>query len=95
MDFPIIHTNFWDAVIAIPLIIVITQLLKIMLKPPKKYIPFIAVFLGLSISIFISHRDNLVAGVFMGWFYGYAAIGSYASSKTAFLSFRGERMENR
>lgn len=28
MAFPIIHTNFWDGVIAVPLIVVITQFLS-------------------------------------------------------------------
>lgn len=34
MDFPTIHTNFWDAVIAIPILIILTQLIKISFKPP-------------------------------------------------------------
>ncbi|WP_045523618.1 hypothetical protein [Neobacillus niacini] len=88
MDFPTIHTNFWDAIIAVPVIMLLTQLIKLFLKVPRKFIPTIALILGLGISIFISHRHNLVAGIFMGWFYGYAAIGSYASLKTTIMSFR-------
>jgi len=38
MDFPLIHTNFWDAVIAVPAVMIITQLLKVFLKVPKMYI---------------------------------------------------------
>ncbi|MBK5446198.1 hypothetical protein ACFY5J_22955 [Peribacillus butanolivorans] len=88
MDFPTIHTNFWDAVIAIPTIIILTQILKIMFHIPPKFIPTIAIVLGLIISIFISHRHHFVAGIFMGWFYGYASIGNYAALKTAILSYR-------
>ncbi|MEH7123215.1 hypothetical protein V7122_13910 [Bacillus sp. JJ1532] len=88
MDFPTIHTNFWDAVIAIPSIIIITQLIKIFFKTPKKFVPLIAILLGFGISIFISHKNNLLAGLFMGYFYGYAAIGSYASLKTSLIAFR-------
>ncbi|AXN40767.1 hypothetical protein [Peribacillus butanolivorans] len=88
MDFPTIHTNFWDAVIAIPTIIILTQILKIMFHIPPKFIPTIAIVLGLIISIFISHRHHLVAGIFMGWFYGYASIGNYAALKTAIFSYR-------
>jgi hypothetical protein len=91
VDFPTIHTNFWDAVIAVPLVMVITQLIKVFLKVKKKYVPTIALILGLSISIFISHRHHFFAGLFMGWFYGYAAIGSYASLKTTLLAFRNKR----
>ncbi|MCB5236521.1 hypothetical protein [Niallia circulans] len=95
MDFPTIQTNFWDAVIAVPVVMIITQLLKIFLKIPKKYVPTIALALGLSISVFISHRHSLVAGLFMGWFYGYSAIGSYASLKTTILSYLQKRKEKR
>lgn len=90
MDFPTIHTNFWDAVIAVPSVLVLTQLIKIFLKLPKQFVPSIALIIGLAISIFISHRHNIVAGLFMGWFYGYAAIGSYASLKTTVIYFRNK-----
>jgi hypothetical protein len=91
MDFPTIHTNFWDAVIAVPSVMIITQMIKMLLKVPKKFIPTIALIIGLIFSIFISHRESFVAGIFMGWFYGYAAIGSYASLKTTLISFRNSR----
>jgi cell shape-determining protein MreD len=87
MDFPTIHTNFWDAVIAIPVIMAFTQLIKVFFKVPKVWVPTVALAIGLLISVFISHRNNLVAGLFMGWFYGYAAIGSYSSLKTTILAF--------
>jgi hypothetical protein len=88
VDFPTIHTNFWDAVFAVPIVMLITQLIKVLLKVKKKYVPSIALIIGLSISVFISHRHYLIAGLFMGWFYGYAAIGSYATLKTTILAFR-------
>ena len=91
MEFPTIHTNFWDAVIAIPVIIILTQLIKISLKPPAFLIPNIAVILGLLISIFISHKGHLATGVFMGFFYGYAAVGNYSSLKTSVLAYRRQR----
>jgi hypothetical protein len=93
MDFPTIHTNFWDAVIAVPTVMIITQLLKVFFHIKKEYVPTIALILGLFISIFISHRHHLIEGIFMGWFYGYAAIGSYASLKTTLLSFRKQKSE--
>lgn len=88
MDFPTIQTNFWDAVIAVPVVMIITQLMKLFLKIPRKFIPTVALIIGLIISIFISHRGQLSAGIIMGWFYGSAAIGSYASLKTSILAFR-------
>jgi hypothetical protein len=90
MDFPTIQTNFWDAIIAVPAVLILTQILKILFKIKKKYVPVIALLIGLCFSIFISHPKHLFAGIFMGWFYGYAAIGSYASLKTTFKTFRKE-----
>lgn len=87
MNFPYIRTNFWDAVIAVPLIIILTQLFKIF-PIPKKYYPTIATIIGFIISIFISHRGDLTAGIFMGGFYGSAAVGVYSSLKTAWISYK-------
>ena len=91
MKFPIIHTNFWDALIAVPVIMILTQILKIYFKIPNKYVPYVALIIGLLISIFISHRHNLFAGIFMGWFYGYAAIGNYAALKVAWSAYRKQK----
>jgi hypothetical protein len=62
VDFPTIHTNFWDAVIAVPVVIVLTQLLKIFLKVPRNFVPTLALVNGLLFSVFISHRHSIVAG---------------------------------
>ncbi|WP_053217993.1 hypothetical protein [Virgibacillus senegalensis] len=95
MDFPTIHTNFWDAVIAVPAVMIITQLIKVFFRVPKKFVPTIALIIGLAFSIFISHRGSLIDGIFMGWFYGYAAIGSYASLKTTIIAFLNKRRRKR
>jgi hypothetical protein len=87
--FPIIHTNFWDAVIAIPVVILATQILKALLPIRRLLVPGIANIIGLIISIFIAHPHNLWAGIFMGFFYGNAAVGIYASLKTQILAYRG------
>lgn len=91
MDFPTIHTNFWDAVTAIPIIIVLTQLIKVTIKPRPFWVPTIATIIGLLLSIFVSHKGHLATGIFMGFFYGYAAIGNYASLKTTVLAYRKQR----
>ncbi|WP_316570039.1 hypothetical protein [Neobacillus sp. YIM B06451] len=88
MEFPVIHTNVWDTVIAVPAIMIITQILKLYFRIPKEYVPAVAVIAGILFSILISHPSSLLAGLFMGWFYGYAAIGNYAAMKTAWKSYR-------
>lgn len=91
--FPTIHTNFWDAVIAVPIVMIVTQILKKYFRIKPVWVPTAALLLGLIISIFISHRHNLLAGIFMGWFYGYAAIGSFASLKTTFITYRQKKLK--
>jgi len=51
--------------------------------------------LGLLISVFISHRQNIIAGLFMGWFYGYAAIGNYAALKTTIITYLQAKKKKR
>ena len=87
-EFPIIHTNIWDSLWAVPVIVVLTEILKRMLPIRPQYISTIATSIGLIISIFISHPDNLSAGIFMGFFYSGAAIGSYSSIKTSLMAYR-------
>ncbi|WP_226583506.1 hypothetical protein [Halobacillus litoralis] len=90
-EFPIIHTNIWDAVIAVPIIILLTEFIKLIFHLPKGWVPSLAGFLGLVISVFIAHRNNLAAGIFMGLFYGNAAVGVYASLKTSYQVYKNRR----
>ncbi|KHE67698.1 hypothetical protein [Halobacillus sp. BBL2006] len=89
--FPVIHTNFWDAVIAVPSVLILTQLIKILFPIPKPLVPSLANVIGLIISIFIAHPHNWWAGVFMGFFYGNAAVGAYASLKTSFIAYKRKK----
>ncbi|WP_217586884.1 hypothetical protein [Lentibacillus saliphilus] len=94
MEFPTIHTNFWDGVIAVPVIVILTQCLKL-LPIPRQYFPTIASIFGFAFSIFISHRHDLWAGLFMGAFYGAAAVGTYSSLKTTWMAFKYRRKEKK
>ena len=48
----------------------------------------VATVAALLLSIFISHRGDLPAGIFMGLFYSGAAIGVLYSSKQSYLAYR-------
>lgn len=85
--FPVIHTNFWDAVIAVPVVVIITILIKLLFHASNLLIPTIANILGLLISIFFAHKGNIGAGIFMGFFYGNAAVGVYYSIKVTLQSY--------
>ena len=93
MDFPTIHTNVWDGVLAVPAVVLLTQCLKLF-PIPRQYFPTIASIFGFLISIFISHSGDLWAGTFMGAFYGAAAVGTYSSLKTTWLAYK-QRKKNR
>lgn len=94
-SFPTIHTNFWDAVIAVPVVLIITQIIKLLLPIPRSFIPTLANVIGLIISIFFAHKGNLSAGIFMGFFYGNAAVGSFSSLKIALISYKKRKEKNR
>lgn len=87
-EFPVIHTNIWDAVWAVPVILVIILLLKILFRLPETWLSTAATVIGLVISIFISHRGNLSAGIFMGLIYGGVASGTIYSVKMWFIAYR-------
>lgn len=89
-EFPVIHTNVWDAIWGIPVVILLTWVVKKIFNVKSAYVPSIATILGLAISIFISHRENLSAGIFMGFIYGGVAVGTYASLKTSIRAYRAK-----
>lgn len=87
-EFPIIHTNIWDAVWAIPVLLVIVLVAHWVFKVPESWLSIVATVFALVLSIFISHRGNLSAGIFMGFFYSGAAIGTVYSLKQSYLALR-------
>ncbi|HET7627306.1 MAG TPA: hypothetical protein VFK44_02855 [Bacillales bacterium] len=89
-DFPVIHTSFWDGIVAVPLVIVVTQCFKLLRLPRQAY-PTIAWGAGMALSILYSHKHDLMAALFMGGFYGSAAVGTYSSMKVSFQAFRSKR----
>lgn len=88
--FPVVHTNFWDGILAVPIVIILTQVIKLFTPLPRSFVPSLALLIGLLLSVFYSHKHHFFAGIFMGFFYGYAAIGSYASSKTTWRAFQAK-----
>jgi len=87
-EFPIIHTNIWDAFWAIPAILLGVLLLRALFKLRESWFSTAATIIGLVLSIFISHPGNLPAGIFIGFFYGGAASGAIYSMKVWCVSYR-------
>ncbi|MBY6037590.1 hypothetical protein KUV80_13045 [Fictibacillus nanhaiensis] len=93
--FPIIHTNFWDALIAIPAIIVLIEIFKVFFPYFRSWEPTIAIVLGFLLSICMVHGDSLWTGVIMGVFYGVAAVGAYSSFINAVRTYRNKDSNRR
>ncbi|WP_226536802.1 hypothetical protein [Fictibacillus halophilus] len=90
MEFPFIHTNFWDALIAVPAIIVFIEILKVFLHSRSAWIPAIANLIGLVISIFIAHPHSLWTGIVMGIVYGITAVGAYTAFAGVMYTYRNK-----
>ncbi|MBE1555338.1 hypothetical protein [Sporosarcina limicola] len=89
-ELPVIHTNIWDALLAVPIILIIVFLLRMFFKLSESWFSTAATAAGLVLAIFISHSGNLPAGIFMGFFYGGAASGTIYSLKVWFNAYRKE-----
>ncbi|QTD43475.1 hypothetical protein [Sporosarcina sp. Te-1] len=87
-EYPIIHTNIWDAVWAVPVILLVVLAAKWLFKVPSTWLSTIATVFALILSVFISHPGNLAAGLFMGFFYSAAALGLLYSLKHSYLAYR-------
>ncbi|MFD1204650.1 MULTISPECIES: hypothetical protein [Sporosarcina] len=87
-EFPVVHTNIWDAFWAVPVVLIIVLLAKWVFKVPSSWLSTVATVTALLLSVFVSHPHNLAAGIFMGFFYGGAAIGIIYSVKQSYLAYR-------
>ncbi|WP_228551154.1 hypothetical protein [Sporosarcina cascadiensis] len=89
-EFPVVHTNIWDAVWAVPVVLVAVLLAKWLFGMPASWLSTVATVLALALSVFISHPKNLSAGIFMGFFYSGAAMGIIYSTKQSFYAYRSK-----
>src|SRR4051794_29692129 len=83
-QFPVTHTNIWDAIWAIPVIVVLVM--KVFFKLSMAWLSTVATVVGLVLSIFNSHPGNLSVGIFMGFFYGSAVFGFMYSVRNSFIA---------
>ncbi|PID01692.1 MULTISPECIES: hypothetical protein [unclassified Sporosarcina] len=87
-EFPVIHTNVWDAIWGVPVVLVVVLFIKWLFKLSPAWLSTVATVVALAMSIFISHPKNLSAGIFMGFFYSGAAMGIIYSTKQSFHAYR-------
>ncbi|PID14716.1 hypothetical protein CSV63_11525 [Sporosarcina sp. P34] len=87
-EFPVIHTNVWDAIWGVPVVLIVVLIIKWLFKLPPAWLSTVATVVALAMSIFISHPNNLSAGIFMGFFYSGAAMGIIYSTTQSFHAYR-------
>lgn len=88
MEFPVIHTNVWDAMWGVPVVLIVALIAKWLFKVPLTWLSTVSTVVALGLSIFISHPKSLSAGIFMGLFYSGAAMGMIYSTKQTFHAYR-------
>lgn len=89
-EFPIIHTNVWDAIWAVPVTIAVVLAARWLFRVNPAWLSTVATATALILSIFISHPHSLSAGIFMGFFYSGAAMGVLYSLKQSYQAIRSE-----
>ena len=87
-EFPVIHTNVWDAIWAIPVVVAVVLVMKAFFKLSIAWLSTVGTIVGLVLSVFISHPGNLSAGIFMCFFYGSVALGFMYSVRNSFIAYR-------
>ncbi|WKB35978.1 hypothetical protein QS257_01200 [Terrilactibacillus sp. S3-3] len=66
---------FQDTLIIIPVVLAVAQVVKCLFPIPKPFVPAAELKIDLLFSIFFNRRHDIIAGLIMGYLYGYAAIG--------------------
>ncbi|WJY26886.1 hypothetical protein [Sporosarcina trichiuri] len=89
-EFPTIHTNIWDAVWAVPVTFAAVLAAKWLFRVKPAALSTVATGVALFLSIVISHPKNLSAGIFMGFFYSGAAMGTLYSLQQTILAYRSK-----
>lgn len=89
-----IQTDIINGLAVVLLVLILTQIIKLSIDLPAVFVPFTAWLIALLFSVFISHSDDLPAGIYMGLLYGAAAVGIYASAKTFWLVYRYKKEKN-
>ena len=87
---PVIHTNMWDALWAVPVVLLIVMAAKWLFGVRSSWLSTVSTVAALLLSIFVSHRGDLSAGIFMGFFYSGAAMGVLYSIKQSLLAYRAD-----
>jgi putative flippase GtrA len=78
------------AAATVPIIVAITQLMKVWI--PEKFSPFVAIGAGILISFLLAHEQrDFSANVLAGILFGLAASGLYSGVKASSHAFKADK----
>ena len=80
-EFPVIHTNIWDAIWAIPVIVVVVLVMKAFFKLSTAWLSTVATIVGLAAFHFHQSSREFVSRNFHGLFLRWCRIGVHVFGK--------------
>jgi predicted membrane channel-forming protein YqfA (hemolysin III family) len=82
------------ATATVPIVVAVTQMIKMTGWVNPKYMPFVAIFVGILISFLMSHEIwDWTANILAGILFGLAASGLYSGLKASAVAFTQEKMQ--
>jgi hypothetical protein len=78
----------------VPIVVALTQVIKMIDWVNPKYMPFVAILNGIVVSFLMSHDYmNISANILAGVLFGLAGSGLYAGLKASAVAFRKEKID--
>lgn len=82
------------ATATVPIVVALTQMVKMTNWVNPKYMPFVAILMGILVSFLMSHEIwDWTANILAGILFGLAGSGLYSGLKASAVAFRQEKIE--
>jgi len=93
-DTELISTITLGASATVPIVVALTQIVKMTGYVNDKYMPFVAILMGVLVSFLFAHDSrDWSANVLAGILFGLAGSGLYSGLKASAIAFRQEKYE--
>jgi hypothetical protein len=78
----------------VPIVVALTQMIKVTGFINEKYMPFVAIAMGILVSFLFAHESrDWSANILAGILFGLAGSGLYSGLKASAVAFRQEKIE--
>ena len=80
------------ATATVPIVVAMTQMIKVTGWIHEKYMPFVSIFMGILIAfLFAQDKGDISANILSGLLFGLAGSGLYSGIKASTNAFRAEK----